>query len=64
MGSLLKGVWLKNTTSEKLIVNQEPAWTESIVVGRQRFIEGVREVVKSQKGKIHNDIKKNITTLI
>ena len=50
--------------SEKLNVNQEPAWTESIAVGGQRFIEGVREVVKSQKRKIHNDAKNNITTLI
>jgi len=50
--------------SEKLNVNQEPTWTESIAVGGQRFIEGVREVVKSQKRKIHNDIKNNITILI
>jgi len=50
--------------SEKLNVNQEPVWTESIAVGGQRFIDGVREVMKSQKRKIHNDIKKNITMLI
>ena len=50
--------------SEKLNVNQEPAWTKSIAVGGQRFIDGVREVVKSQKRKIHNDVKKNITMLI
>jgi len=48
--------------SEK--ISHEPAWTESIAVGGQRFIAGVREVVKSRKRKVHNDIKNNITVLI
>ena len=48
--------------SEK--ISHEPAWTESIAVGGQRFIAGVREVVKSRKRKVHNDIKNNIAVLI
>jgi len=50
--------------SEKINVNQNSVWTESIAVGGQRFIAGVREVVKSRKRKVHNDIKNNITILI
>ena len=48
--------------SEK--ISHELVWTESIAVGGQRFIAGVREVVKSRKRKVHNDIKNNITVLI
>jgi len=54
----------KYMLSEKLNINQESVWTESIAIGSEQFIDGVREVVKSQKRKIHNDIKSNITVLI